>query len=94
MGKPMDFSTFVLLTALTFEQITEPKMLNSLYEFVNGLMRLEDEPFSLNFSSPKGPKAVPKKGNNPKLISGLGMVGAVLVNVVWEEGASSEARGG
>ncbi|KAK4693294.1 tether containing UBX domain for GLUT4, partial [Lecanoromycetidae sp. Uapishka_2] len=66
----------------------------SLYDFVKGLMACENEPFSLNFSSAKGPKVVPKGGDNPKLISGLGMMGAVLVNVVWEEGASSEARGG
>lgn len=78
----------------TLEKITEFEISNSLYEFVKGLMHREDEPFSLNFSSPKGPKTVPKEGNNPQLISGLGMVGAVLVNVVWEEGASSEARGG
>lgn len=57
-------------------------------------MAREHEPFSLNFSSPKGPRMIPKIGNNPKLISGLGMAASVLVNVVWEEGASNEARGG
>ena len=57
-------------------------------------MRREEEPFSLSFLSNQGPKSVPKGDSNPKLISGLGMVGAVLVNVVWEEGASSEARVG
>ena len=64
----------------------------TLYDFVKGLMQNENEPFSLNFSSAKGPQNVPK--NNVKLIQGLGMVGAVLVNVVWEEGASREVRGG
>ena len=66
---------------------------DTLYEFVHGLMEKENEPFVINFSSAKGPKSVPKEGCT-KLISGLGMVGRVLVNVVWEEGASSEARGG
>ena len=64
----------------------------TLYDFVKGLMHNENEPFSLNFSSAKGPQNIPK--NNVRLIQGLGMVGAVLVNVVWEEGASREARGG
>ena len=64
----------------------------TLYEFVQRLMRNENEPFSLNFSTPKGPQNIPKE--NMRLIQGLGMVGAVLVNVIWEEGASKEARGG
>lgn len=56
-------------------------------------MHNENEPFSLNFSSAKGPQSVPKD-KNVKLIQGLRMVGAVLVNVVWEEGVSAEARRG
>ncbi|KAL9125150.1 MAG: hypothetical protein Q9217_005598 [Psora testacea] len=66
----------------------------SLYGFVQGLMIRENEPFSLRFSSVTGPKSVPSgPQGNVKLISELGMVGRVLVNVVWEEGASAEARG-
>lgn len=64
----------------------------NLYSFVKGLMNKEDEPFSLNFSSARGPKSVPKAGN-VQLIGDLGMFGRVLVNVVWEAGASSEVRG-
>ena len=64
----------------------------TLYEFVQRLMRNEKEPFSLNFTTPRGPQNIPKE--NTKLIQGLGMVGAVLINVIWEEGASKEARGG
>lgn len=66
---------------------------NTLYDFVKGLMEKESEPFSLNFSSGQGPRSVPKEGN-VRLIGDLGMVGRVLVNVLWEAGASSEVRGG
>ena len=53
----------------------------------------EDEPFSLKYSSPKGPQLVPQD-STVRLISGLGMVGRVLVTVMWGEGASIEARTG
>ena len=65
----------------------------TLYDFVKGLMKKENEPFSLNFSSAQGPRSVPNEGN-VRLIGDLGMAGRVLVNVVWEAGASSEVRGG
>lgn len=65
----------------------------TLYDFVKGLMRKENGPFSLNFSSAQGPRSVPKEGN-VRLIGGLGMAGRVLVNVVWEARASSEVRAG
>lgn len=64
-----------------------------LYEHVKGLLENEDDPFSLNFSTPKGPQNIPRN-ENVKLISGLGMTGSVLVNVIWEAGVSSEARAG
>ena len=67
---------------------------NTLYNFVRGLMARENEPFSLQFSSASGPRSMPSGAHGEiKLISGLGMVGRVLVNVVWEEGVSAEARG-
>ena len=65
----------------------------TLYDFVKGLMQKENEPFSLNFSSAQGTRSVPK-ADNVKLMGDLGMAGRVLVNVVWEAGASSEVRGG
>ena len=66
---------------------------NTLYEFVKGLMIKEDEPISLRFTAAKGSKSIPTgQQGNVKLVGGLGMVGRVLVNVVWEEGASLEAR--
>ena len=65
----------------------------NLYDFVKGLMKEENELFSLNFSSAQGPRSVPKEGN-VKLIGDLGMAGRVLVNVIWEARASSEVREG
>lgn len=66
---------------------------SNLYSFVKGLLERENEPFVLNFSSARGPKTVP---NNVEthLVSGLAMAGKVLVNFLWDEGASVEARGG
>lgn len=65
----------------------------TLYDFVKGLMNKGNEPFSLSFSSGQGPRSVPKE-SKVRLIGDLGMAGRILVNVVWEAGASSEARGG
>ena len=64
---------------------------NQLYEHVTGLMANENEPFSLSFSTAKGPQSIPRD-TNVKLISELGMVGSILVNVIWEVGVSSKAR--
>lgn len=66
----------------------------SLYGFVRGCLENEDQPFLLNFTGPRGPQPIPKKGTVVRLIAGLGMTGRVLVNFFWEEGASVEARMG
>ena len=66
---------------------------SSLHSFVKGLLETENEPFILNFSAARGPKTVPNDAEI-KLISGLAMTGRVLVNFLWDEGASVEARGG
>ena len=66
---------------------------SNLYSFVKGLLERENEPFILNFSSARGPKTVPNDAET-HLISGLAMTGKVLVNFLWDEGASVEARGG
>ena len=63
----------------------------SLYDFVRGLLENENEPFSLSFSAARGPRVVPKESKD-KLIGGLGMIGRVLVNFNWDEGASAPAR--
>lgn len=66
----------------------------SLYDFVRGCLENEDEPFLLNFTGPRGPQPIPKEGSVVRLIAGLGMTGRVLVNFIWEKGASIEARMG
>lgn len=65
----------------------------SLYGFVRGTIVHEHEPFELRFSTSNGFKTVPTDSNDdPKLIGQLGMVGRVLVNMIWAGGASIEAR--
>lgn len=66
----------------------------SLYNFVKGLLENESEPFLLNFSATNGPKTIPRE--EVKLIGpdGLDMKGRLLVNVIWDQGASSQAREG
>ena len=66
---------------------------SNLYSFVKGLLERENEPFILKFSAARGPKTVPNDAET-KLISELAMTGKVLVNFIWDEGASVEARGG
>lgn len=65
----------------------------TLYDFVRGCLVNEDEPFLLNVTGPRGPQPIPKEGA-VRLIAGLGMTGRVLVNFIWEVGASVEARVG
>ncbi|KAL6716321.1 hypothetical protein ACLMJK_005887 [Lecanora helva] len=64
-----------------------------LYEHVKGLLESESEPFSLNFITAKGPHKIPQD-DSVRLITGLGLSGNVLVNLIWEAGASSNARSG
>lgn len=63
----------------------------TLYEHVQGLMRQPEEPFSLTFSTAKGPKQIPRD-SDIRLIKDLGMAGRVLVNFVWENGAKVQSR--
>ena len=65
----------------------------TLYDYVIGLMENESEPFFLKFMSAKGQTVVPK-GSTAKLISDLGMTGRLMVNFLWENGATPEARSG
>lgn len=65
----------------------------TLYDFVKRLLENENEPFLLNFTAMKGPKLVPI-GEAVKLVGVLGMTGRVLVNFIWDERATVEARAG
>ncbi|KAL8674685.1 MAG: hypothetical protein Q9168_000917 [Polycauliona sp. 1 TL-2023] len=63
----------------------------SLYDLARGMLAAQDEPFLLSFRSANGPRTIPPNGTE-KLISDLGMSGSTLVNFIWGEGASLEAR--
>lgn len=65
----------------------------TLYDHVRNLIIPANEPFLLNFSSHPGPKTIPRD-RPAKLIADLGMTGKVLVNFIWDAGASTQARGG
>ena len=65
----------------------------SLYGFVRSIIVHEHQPFELRFSASNGFKTVPTDSeNDPKLIGQLGMVGRVLVNMIWSGDAGMEAR--
>ena len=65
----------------------------TLYDFVKGMMIHEREPFELRFSAAGGFESIPTgPQSDAKLIGHLGMLGRVLVNMIWSEGASIEAR--
>lgn len=64
----------------------------TLYDFVKELLENENEPFLLNFTAMKGPKVVPRE-EAVKLIGELEMTGRVLINFIWDERATVEARG-
>ena len=65
----------------------------TLYEHAKGLMQNSYEPISLSFAGTKGRQTVPHD-SEIKLISGLDLVGRVLVDVAWGDAASIEARTG
>jgi len=64
---------------------------SELYEFVKGVILAEDQPFTLVWSAAKGPQTVPK-GSKQKLIADLKFQTRILVNFVWDDGASDTAR--
>lgn len=72
-------------------EFTDLETAETLYDFARGLIVHEGAPFLLKFSSGKGPQEVPLDSRK-RLIAELGMVGPLLVNFVWAEGADLEAR--
>ncbi|MCJ1356429.1 MAG: hypothetical protein MMC33_006424 [Icmadophila ericetorum] len=74
----------------TFSNLDTAKV---LYDEVRRMLTYELEPFLLKFAAAGGPKTIPRDGTE-KLIAKLGMTRNTLVNLVWDEGASAEARSG
>ncbi|KAI9851111.1 MAG: hypothetical protein M1838_004446 [Thelocarpon superellum] len=64
----------------------------TLYAFVRSTIHHDTQPFLLNFASSRGPRIVPRDDAATKLIRDLGLTGRVLVNLLWDEKASAEAR--
>lgn len=66
---------------------------STLYDHAKGLMRNPGEPISLTFRADKGRQSIPMgSGSDVKLIQDLGLMGRVLVDVGWGDGASLTAR--
>ncbi|OWP02004.1 hypothetical protein B2J93_4630 [Marssonina coronariae] len=62
-----------------------------LYAYVTRVIAAKDQPYKLVYHD-KGPQTVPN--SEKQLIRDLGFSGAVLVNFLWEDAASDEARKG
>ena len=64
-----------------------------LYDYTTNVIASPDQPFKLVYNDGKGPQAIPRD-ETKKLIRHLGFKGQVLINFVWEDGASTDARKG
>jgi tether containing UBX domain for GLUT4 len=64
-----------------------------LYGYVKNLIAAVDQPFKLVYNEGKGPQAVPRD-ETKKLIMGLGFKGQILINFLWVDGASIDAKKG
>jgi tether containing UBX domain for GLUT4 len=63
----------------------------SVYAFVVGLLVDPNVPFLLNYQGDRGVRVLEQTAK-VRLISGLGLVGRVMVNFVWAEGAGAAVR--
>lgn len=67
----------------------------TLYDFIRSMIQHAQDPFTLSYTSAKGPRVLGREaeeGRKVRLIQDLGLTGRVLVNFVWEPSASDEAR--
>lgn len=85
--------------AMVDTQFTNLDTAATLYECARALLRHEDAPFLLIYKNSKGQRETIAKasreaptGNTQRLIADLGMDGRTLITLIWEEGASEEAR--
>lgn len=63
----------------------------TLYDLARGVLDCENEPFLLSFLSAKGPRSIPRDSTE-RLIADLSMSGSTLINFLWDDGASADAR--
>lgn len=73
-------------------KFTSTDTVATLYSFVQSMLQHSDQPFGLTYSSGKGPKAIPQQNGKALLIKDMGFSGRMLINFVWGQAASSEAR--
>ena len=78
-----------MMTELT---ITTSDDAASLYSNVQSMLERPEEAFQLRYTGPKGAPVTIDPKSNQKLIRGLGMAGRVLVTMVWDVSAGTEAR--
>lgn len=62
-----------------------------LYEYVTNVIAAPEQPFKLVYNEAKGPQTIPRD-EKKMLIRHLGFKGHVLINFVWEDEASTDAR--
>lgn len=73
-------------------KFTSTDTITTLYDFVQSMLDQSDQPFLLSYSSAKGPNIIPREEGTAKLIADLGFSGRMLINFIWDEKASDEAR--
>ena len=78
-------------TAVTFK-VTLEDTGASLYSFVRGLIMERSQPFWLVYRSPKRPNERLEDSEKVELIKDVGFNGPTLVNFIWDEGASEQAK--
>lgn len=70
---------------------TQTDTASSLYSWIRPMMELQNEPFVLKFTGPKGLQETLEDAPT-KLVAQLGFQGRTLVNFTWDEQAGVEAR--
>ncbi|KAK7727707.1 hypothetical protein SLS57_002749 [Botryosphaeria dothidea] len=69
-------------------RFTKNEPATALYACVRGVLAQADQPFTLKYAGPRGP-LVPLKEDSKRLVADLGFQGRQLLNLVWDDGASS-----
>lgn len=73
-------------------KFTSMDTVEALYGFVQSTLQHPDQPFSLSYSSGKGPRVIPRQPAEARLIRDVGLSGRLLINFIWDQSAGSQAR--